>query len=275
MDVVLVIVLILLSMAAGQIGSVFGLGGGVIVVPVLTILFDIPMHEAVAVSLVAIVAISATGAASHVRNGIANVRVGLRMEVAAAAGAVIGAVVALYLQSWILMASFALVMIYSAVYMFMNPERTVGCDGDDLENGETFEYRDPRTGEDVRYRVRNIRTGMLGFLAAGISSPLSGVGGGVIKVPIMNTHMDMPIKAATATSSLVIGITAFAGAAVYLISGTLDILVAAVVIVGAFIGSRTGVIVSSRIDSASLKRYFSVLLIFLAVVMILKAGGVL
>ena len=266
--------LIVLSMTAGLIGSLFGLGGGVIVVPVLTILYDMPAHDAIAISLVAIVAISAAGSATLVKERVANVRLGLRMEMGAAAGAVIGAVIALYLNSSLLSLAFAFVMIYSAVYMLMRPEKKVS-DDDLSESDGVFVYHDPRTGEDIRYRVRNQRTGMLGFFAAGITSPLSGVGGGAIKVPIMNIHMNVPMKVATATSSFVIGITAFTGAAVYFLSGVLDVQTAAVVIVGAFVGSRMGVAILPKIDTASLRRYFSVVLIFLAAVMFLKAGGLL
>ncbi|MCL1904921.1 MAG: sulfite exporter TauE/SafE family protein [Methanomassiliicoccaceae archaeon] len=268
MEPIMIVGLVLLSLAAGIIGSVFGLGGGIIVVPVLTILYDMPTHDAVAISLVAIVAISASGASSLVKNRSTNVRLGLVMEIAAAAGAVIGAVIALYLQSWVLTLSFAFVMVYSALYMFARPER-VTSDGRD----GTFAYQDPKAGE-VRYEVKNIRTGMLGFFAAGITSPLSGVGGGAIKVPIMNVHMNIPMKVATATSSFVIGITAFAGAAVYLLGGVIEMQTAAIVIVGAFCGSRIGIRILPKIDPASLRRYFSVLLIFLAAIMFLRAGGV-
>jgi len=273
MDPILILGLIILSMAAGIIGSIFGLGGGIIIVPVLTVLYGMEAVDAVAVSLVAIVAISTTGAASVVRNGTANVRVGLRLEVAAAAGAVVGAIVAMYLQSWMLALCFAAVLIYSAVYMFVRPERPVSQDGS--MTFEEFTYHDPKTEEDVRYGAQNIGTGALGFAAAGVASALSGVGGGAIKVPVMNVHMGMPMKASTATSSYVIGITAFSGAAVYLLSGILDVYTASVVIVGAFIGSLIGLKILPMLNAGAMRRYFSVLLIFLASVMLLNAGGIL
>jgi hypothetical protein len=273
MDPILILGLLILSLVAGLIGSIFGLGGGIIIVPVLTILYKMPAVDAVAVSLVAIVAISTVGASSVVKNGTANVRVGLRLEVAAAAGAAVGAVVAMYVQSWVLALCFAAVMIYSAVYMFMKPERLVSheCSLTD----DKFVYHDPKTDEDVQYSVQNIGTGMLGFAAAGITSALAGVGGGVIKIPVMNAHMCMPMKTATATSSYVIGITAFTGAAVYLLSGILDVYTASVVIVGAFVGSMMGLKILPMLDAGAMRRYFSVLLIFLAAVMLLHAGGVL
>ncbi|MDR0198212.1 MAG: sulfite exporter TauE/SafE family protein [Methanomassiliicoccaceae archaeon] len=272
MDIVLILGLIILSMIAGLIGSLFGLGGGIIVVPVLTILYGMPAAEAAAVSLVAIVAISSTSASSLIKNRISNVRIGLRLEVAAVAGAVVGAVIALYVQSWVLALCFAMVLIYSAVYMFVRPERLIPHDPS--PSAEDFVYHDMKTGEDIRYDVQNVGTGMIGFALAGITSALSGVGGGTIKIPVMNVHMRMPMKAATATSSYVIGITAFGGAAVYLLCGVLDIEVAAFVTMGAFVGSLIGLKLLPKINAGALRRYFSVLLIFLASVMLLRIGGV-
>lgn len=272
MDIVLMLGLILLAMAAGLLGSVLGLGGGIVVVPVLTVLYGMPMHEAVAVSLTAIAAVSSTSAAKLIGERVANVRIGSVLEIGAAAGAVAGAVVALYVQSFVLAICFAAVLIYSAVYMFTRPEHP--AENCAQGTGNVFLYRDQRTGEDIPYTVRNIRTGMLGFFAAGISSALSGVGGGTIKIPIMNVHMHIPMKAASATSSYVIGITAFSGAAVYLLSGVLDIPTAAVVTTGAFLGSVIGLRILPKIDAGDLKRYFSSVLLFLAAVMILNAGGV-
>ena len=273
MDAILILGLIILSMTAGIIGSLFGLGGGIIVVPVLTILYGMPSAEAAAVSLVAIVAISSVSASTLIKNRITNVRIGLRLEVAAAAGAVVGAVIALYVRSWVLATCFAMVLIYSAVYMFLRPERLIPHD--DPPGADNFVYRDAKTDEEIRYNVRNAGTGMIGFMAAGITSALSGVGGGTIKIPVMNVHMRIPMKVATATSSYVIGITAFSGAAVYLLSGVLDIETAAFVTLGAFAGSLIGLKILPKINAYAMRRYFSVLLLFLASVMLLRVGGVL
>ncbi|MCL2786448.1 MAG: sulfite exporter TauE/SafE family protein [Methanomassiliicoccaceae archaeon] len=271
MDSVLIIGLLVLSLIAGLIGSLFGLGGGIIVVPVLTILYGMDARSAMAISLVAIAAISATSASSHIKNRIANVRIGLRLEVGAAAGAVAGAVIALHVQSWVLALCFSGVLIYSAIYMFVRPERIIPP-GDNEEN--SFTYHDKASGKDVGYEVRNINTGTIGFVAAGVTSALSGVGGGSIKIPVMNVHMHIPMKVAAATSSYVIGITAFSGAAVYLLSGVIDVQTAAFVTIGAFVGSVIGVRILTMIDAGKLRRYFSVLLLFLAGVMLLNVGGI-
>ena len=264
--------MILLSFIAGLIGSIFGLGGGIIIVPVLTILYDMDAKAAMAVSLVAIAAISSASASTLVKNRTANIRIGMMLEIGAAVGAIIGALIALHVQSWMLAVCFACVLIYSAIYMIRRPERVTRSD--DPGGVNSFVYHDPRTGEDINYEVKNIGTGMLGFVAAGMTSALSGVGGGTIKIPVMNVHMHIPLRVATATSSYVIGMTAFSGAVVYLLSGVLDVPVAAVVTIGAFVGSSIGVRLLPRIDTSSLRRYFSVLLLFLASVMLLNIGGV-
>jgi hypothetical protein len=268
---VLILGLIILSMIAGIIGSLFGLGGGIIVVPVLTILYDMDAKAAMAVSLVAIVAISAASSSAHIKNRAANIRIGLRLEVGAAAGAVIGAVIALHVQSWILAVCFASVLIYSAVYMFIRPERVIR--NEKSNEKDCFVYRDA-SGDEINYKVKNIGSGTIGFVAAGITSAMSGVGGGTIKIPVMNVHMHMPMKAATATSSYVIGITAFSGAAVYLLSGVIDIQIAAIVTIGAFTGSFIGLKLLQMINASALRKYFSILLLFLASIMLLNVGGV-
>ena len=271
MDAILILGLVILSVAAGLIGSLFGLGGGIIIVPVLTILYDMPAAEAAAISLVAIVAVSSISASSLIKNRITNVRIGLRLEVGAAAGAVAGAVIALYVQSWVLAVSFAAVLIYSAVYMFLRPERLISGGGPQDEN--CFVYHDAKTNEDIDYGVKNAGTGTIGFAVAGITSALSGVGGGSIKVPVMNVHMHIPVKVSTATSSYVTGITAFSGAAVFFLSGILVIETAAFVTIGAFAGALVGLKILPKINAHGLRRYFSVLLLFLASVMLLSVGG--
>ena len=271
MDIVLILGLIVLSMAAGLIGSLFGLGGGIIVVPVLTILYGMPAAEAAAVSLVAIVAISSTSASSLIKERVTNVRIGLVIEVAAVSGAVVGAVIALHVESWVIALCFACVLIYSAIYMFLRHERIIPYDPS--SDGKNFVYHDSKTNNDVPYSVKNLGTGSVGFALAGITSALSGVGGGSIKIPVMNVHMHIPMKAATATSSYVIGITAFGGAAVFLLSGLLDIEAAAFVVVGAFVGSLMGLRLLPKFNAGALRRYFSVLLLFLASVMLLNVGG--
>ena len=203
-------VLMLIAIGAGIVGALFGLGGGIIFIPVLTILFGLDAAEAVAASLVGIVATSTGSATGFVKKGLSNIRLGMLLEITTTIGAIIGAIIASYLENWILLILFSMVMLYSGFKMAVSPERT--DIGEGRENELTFEYSDPASGvENRKYEVRNIRSGMALCTIAGAVSSMTGVGGGSIKVPLMNIYMHVPIKVASATSSYMIGITAFSG----------------------------------------------------------------
>lgn len=257
-------------MVAGILGSLFGIGGGIIFVPVLTIAYDLGPVNAAALSLVGIVAISSWGAAMYMEIGLPNVRIGLMMELGAVTGAMIGALAAAYLEDWLLMLIFSVVMVFSAYrMMFSKGEERPDCSAE-----KEFEYTSPKTGEVVCYGVENRVGGTVGSVMAGAVSSLTGVGGGVIKVPIMNLYMKMPVRVATATSSYTLGITAFGGAIVYLLMGSVPIEMAAFLVIGSITGSYLGVIVSERLDASSLRRYFSIVLVISAALVLLQAGGI-
>ena len=187
---------------------------------------------------------------------------------------------ATYLESWILMVLFSVIIIYSAFRMIINPERTV--EPSDGEDGPmTFRYRDESIGEDIRYEIQNVKSGMGICTFAGAISSMTGVGGGAIKVPLMNLHMHIPMKAASSTSSFMIGITAFSGAITYFFAGVFTdpavspLLSAACLAFGAFSGSLIGARYARRIPSSHLRKYFSIVLFVMAVLVLLQAGGVL
>ena len=252
-------VLMLIAIGAGIVGALFGLGGGIIFIPVLTILFGLDAAEAVAASLVGIVATSTGSATGFVKKGLSNIRLGMLLEITTTIGAIIGAIIASYLENWILLILFSMVMLYSGFKMAVSPERTEI--GECRENELTFEYSDPASGvENRKYEVRNIRSGMALCTIAGAVSSMTGVGGGSIKV-------------ASATSSYMIGITAFSGAIIYLIMGTIPLQVAATVAIGAYIGAVIGTRIAGRTNASALKRYMSVVFFIIAFVMVLKAGG--
>lgn len=288
---VILIGLIVLGLCSGLFGALFGLGGGVIFVPIL-LLSGVAetATQAVAMSLVGIIAGSVGASTVLISKGLSNVRLGLMMEITTCIGAIIGAILATYLESWILMVLFSVIIIYSAFRMIINPERTV--EPSDGEDGPmTFRYRDESIGEDIRYEIQNVKSGMGICTFAGAISSMTGVGGGAIKVPLMNLHMHIPMKAASSTSSYMIGITAFSGAITYFTAGVftqgdlsplltgagLDSLLpcAAGIAVGAFIGSLVGARYARRIPSGHLRKYFSVVLFAMAVLVLLQAGGIL
>lgn len=266
--------LIVLGLCSGIFGALFGLGGGVIFVPVLMLVFGLEPTEAVAISLIGIIAGSVGASTVLVDRGLSNVRLGLLLEITTCVGAIAGAIIATYLDSWILMVLFSVIIIYSGIRMIVNPERTVEpSSGEDTPL--TFRYRDESVGEDVRYEVQNVGSGMGLCTIAGALSSMTGVGGGAVKVPLMNIHMHVPMKAASSTSSYMIGITAFSGAITYFFAGEVILAYAACVAIGAFAGSLIGARYARKIPARHLRKYFSIVLFAMAILVLLQAGGIL
>jgi uncharacterized protein len=173
---------------------------------------------------------------------------------------------------------FAAMLTYSAIYMLRRPERLISPESAELE-GQLLDlscrYVEPKSGEEVCYGVKGIKTGMGAGLLAGATSGMLGVGGGVIKVPVMNTCMCVPMKAATATSNFMIGVTALAGAVVYYSYGLISPVLAATVAVGVIMGSSIGTRLTFGSEGHRLRTFFSLLLIVIAFLMVLKAAGIL
>lgn len=269
METLLLLTILLVGLAAGMLGAVFGIGGGIIIIPCMTALYGLTATEAAAVSLVGIVATSVGGTVFYLENRVTNIRLGLYLEISTVIGAAIGVLLAGCLQEWVIMSIFTAVIVASAVKMILDPKTKV----EGKENGE-FSYHDVKSGEDVGYDVEHKYSGLAICTAAGVISSLTGVGGGLIKVPVMNMYMKVPMKAAAATSSYMIGITAFSGAIIYFLNGQVILDVAAFVAVGTFLGAVIGSRISRKFDGSALKKYFSILLFAVAVVMILQIGGV-
>ena len=270
--VVLILGLVVLGLCSGIFGALFGLGGGVIFVPILLFIVDEPT-QAVAISLIGIIAGSVGASTVLVKEGMSNVRLGLLLEITTCIGAIAGAVIATYLDSVVLMVLFAVIIVYSAFRMIINPERIVEPT-EGSEGTMTFTFNDESTGNEVKYDVQNIRSGMALCTVAGALSSMTGIGGGAVKVPLMNIHMHIPMKAASSTSSYMIGITAFSGAITYFFAGQVLLLEAAGVAIGAFAGSLIGAHLARRISSGHLRKYFSVVLFIMAAIVLLQAGGV-
>ncbi len=266
--------LIVLGLCSGIFGALFGLGGGVIFVPVLMLIFGLEPTEAVAISLIGIIAGSVGASTVLVDRGLSNVRLGLLLEITTCVGAIAGAIIATYLDSWILMVLFSVIIIYSGIRMIVNPERTVEPSSRE-DTPLTFRYRDESVGEDVRYEVQNVGSGMGLCTIAGALSSMTGVGGGAVKVPLMNIHMHVPMKAASSTSSYMIGITAFSGAITYFFAGEVILAYAACVAIGAFAGSLIGARYARKIPARHLRKYFSIVLFAMAILVLLQAGGIL
>ncbi|AIZ56023.1 sulfite exporter TauE/SafE [Candidatus Methanoplasma termitum] len=269
----LILALLAVGIGASIIGTIFGIGGGIIFIPILTVLLKLSANEAVAVSLVGIIATSTGAASYYVKQGASNVRLGLLLEITTTLGAMMGAFLAIYVANWILLCVFACVLIYSGATMILKKERVIADadDGSDM----CFYYCDEKDPAEKRYKIINIKSGLAVCTGAGVLSSMTGVGGGTIKVPLMNVHMHVPIKVASPTSSYMIGITAFMGAIIYFIQGELLLDYAAAIAVGALIGSFIGTRVAKMIDAGPMRRYFSILLFAISIIIFLEAGGIL
>ena len=242
--------------------------------PVLTLVYGLPIQEAVGVSLIGIIATSTGAASYYVQQGLSNIRLGMVLETATTIGSIIGATLAVYAEEELLALAFAMVLTYSSVYMIRRPER-LACPNGGRTGAITGSYMDPVEDCEVEYGVRNLKGGMLASAFAGSMSGMLGLGGGSIKVPVMNILMGVPIRAATATSNFMIGVTALAGAIIYYANDLISPVIAATVAIGVFFGSVSGSRVAMNMRRGAIKRYFALLLLFISALMVLEAVGVL
>ncbi|MGE5345016.1 MAG: sulfite exporter TauE/SafE family protein [Acidithiobacillales bacterium] len=262
------------SVAAGFVGSLIGLGGGIIVVPALTLLFGIDIRYAIGASIVSVIGTSSGAAAAYVREHLTNLRAAMFLELGTTAGAVSGAYLAGLLHGRWLYLIFGVVLAQSAFGFLRKmtvPAGPVPPDrwADQLQlHGSYF---DEARGREVSYRVTNTRLGLVLMWLAGLFSGLLGLGSGTLKVSAMDIAMRMPIKISTATSNLMIGVTAAASAGVYFLRGDIDPIVAAPVALGVVVGAFAGSRILGRTDSRLLRTIFLVVLVFVASQMIWKA----
>jgi uncharacterized membrane protein YfcA len=269
-----VLSIFLMSILAGMIGAVFGLGGGILIIPFLTLVEGVPVPYAIGASIVSVVATSSASAATYVQDRLTNLRLGMFLEVGTVLGAMTGAFVAGFLAPGVLFVLFGLMLIYASAIMIAGrridfpsgivPDKTA----QKLRLGS--EYFDPATGATSRYEVTNtLRTlGVSGI--AGVVSGLLGVGGGIISVPTMNLLSKVPVKVASATSNFMIGVTAAASSTVYFARGDVQPLLVAPLMIGVVIGAALGTRLLRRTPPLKVKLLFAILLIAISVLMILK-----
>ena len=261
-------IMVLLGMIVGVFGAMMGVGGGILLIPILTGIFDIPIKTSVAASIICVVATSCGASVSYLQKELTHIRLAMTLETATVAGALAGGITAVWMDARWLTIIFGCVLIYA----FYSMQKFKGSDGDSRPTGLLdAEYIDPVTKETVAYGVRNLWAGLgLSFIAGNISG-LLGVGGGIVKTPVMNLMMGVPLRAAIATSNFMIGITAATGALVYFAHGLIDPALAAPITLGVLAGSRMGARLGSRIKSRRLKQMFQALLLVFAVQMFIQA----
>ena len=257
-----------LSLGAGFVGALSGLGGGVFIVPGLVLLAHIPMHIAVGASLIAVVATSAGASVAFVRDGWTNLRVAIILECATVTGAVTGAYMAGLISPPILELLFAVMMLQSAWFSLRaHGEESVET-SDALCTRLRLGGKMPEAdGTATTYGVVNLPGGAALMVVAGVLSGLLGIGAGAVKVTAMDYLMKLPLKVSSATSNFMIGVTAGAGALVFLSRGDIAASIAAPVALGVTAGALWGGRVLPRLNVASLRILFVIILVLIAIEM--------
>ncbi len=278
MTTVLIFTLILLaaSYAAGLLGSLTGLGGGVVVIPVLTLCFGVDFHYAVGAALVASIATSSGSGSAYVKEGITNVRLGMFLEIATTIGAVAGALVAVYLNNSVIAIIYSIVLLLTGTMQFVKKQDHTGERGSEAARRlRLFGTYPDKDGVSHAYELRNVAGGFGVMGIAGMLSGILGIGSGVLKVIAMDNLMKVPFKVSTTTSNFMMGVTACASAVVYVQRGNIAPGIACPVLVGVLFGALTGARLLKRLDVRLLRKIFALAVFAVAINMMYMAltGG--
>jgi uncharacterized membrane protein YfcA len=264
------------SFFAGLIGSLTGLGGGVVIIPMLTLGFGVDIRYAIGASLVSVIATSSGAAAAFVREGFTNIRVGMFLEIATSLGAIGGAALAMWVHpSWI---AFILgLVLLHASYTSFRPDLPIDAAGetappDSIARKLRLDGTFPSLHGMASYRVRSVPAGFALMGVAGVLSGLLGIGSGVIKVLAMDRVMRLPFKVSTTTSNFMIGVTAAASAGIYLGKGYIDPGLSMPVMLGVLAGSLVGAGLLAKSSTKHLRRLFAIVIAILAIEMIYKSA---
>lgn len=259
------------AIGAGFLGSLLGLGGGIIVVPVLTLVFHVNIRYAIAASLISIVATSSGAAASYLKDSLTNLRLAVFLEIGTVTGAIVGFLIASYIKAQFLFLLFGGLLFFSAVMMLRKREEHYS--GHNHPWAEKLKldgaYPDAK-GQLIHYKVEHVPLGLFAMFGAGILSALLGIGSGIFKVLAMDGAMKMPIKPSSATSNFMIGVTASASAGAYLLKGDIRPEIASPVAVGIIIGSFIGAKAMVKIPATRIRQIFVVVLAIVSIQMIMK-----
>jgi uncharacterized protein len=266
---------------AGFFGALLGVGGGVFIVPVMVLMFHLPVKVAVAASIVSVIATSNAGGSSYVDQRITNLKLAMSLEIATTIGALTGSVLAIYLQQWLMLIIFSFMLAYMSYAAFT----TRNLDDQKIASQEFAKakpdrlsrylqlhgsYHDLAAKRDVQYVVNGSAIGAAVSYLAGLTSGMLGVGGGVLKVSAMNRYMNVPMKVAVGTSKLMIGVTAAVSSILFFLAGLIHFPVVAPVALGTTIGATVGTTVMNRLHSSLLKWVFTALMAYLAYGMLAK-----
>ena len=271
----------LAAVVAGFLGALVGIGGGVIIVTALSLYFHLPIHVAIAASLVSVIATSIAGALRYVKQRIADVQLGMFLEMATTTGALVGAFIGVMLNAYVLSLIFGAFLLYTAAKSLLSSrkgkvEGEPANGGDEDPNGISDRlmrrggYYDKALKKDIKYIPVRPLPGAVVVSFAGLAAGLLGIGGGVINVAAMNSIMKVPMKVSIATSQFMIAVTAATGAIVYFIAGGINFYVVAPAALGTLLGSTLGSLLMNRLPIKVIKTVFLILLIYFGYQMIAK-----
>jgi hypothetical protein len=259
--------------ASGALGALLGLGGGVFLVPFLNLVLGFPFGAAAAISLTTVIATSSTVSAGRAGKQLINMKLGMLLEVATAAGSFMGGVTAQFISQSVLQRMFGIVAIVVALIMLSRLKRRNVILDPSADPGRLGgRYYEQESGGDVIYVVKRLPVAIGASFVAGNVSSLLGIGGGIIKVPVLNAWCGMPLRAAAATSAFMIGVTATAGAVIYYGHGQLQPALAAAAVLGVQLGSWGGMHFGAAASSKWLKVMMAIVLVILAVMMFARGG---
>ena len=267
---VFTISLLLISILAGLLGSLTGLGGGVVLIPMLTLLFKVDIHYAIGTSLISVIATSSGAASAYVKEGISNIRLGMFLELATTFGAITGAFLATFISTSFIAILFGIILVFSSFFSLLKHEDHLVV-GEASRLARLLKLRGSypaADGEQVNYSVKNVVGGFAMMNVAGIISGLLGIGSGALKVIAMDHIMKVPFKVSTTTSNFMIGVTAAASAGIYLRRGYIDPGLSMPVVAGVLIGAFFGTRILFAAKTKTLKVLFAVVILLLAVEMI-------
>ena len=263
------LILLLGAYCAGLLGSLTGLGGGVVIIPLLTLCFGVDFHYAVGAALVSSIATSSGSGSAYVKEGITNIRLGMVLEIATTIGAVAGAVVAIWMNNSVISIIYGGVLVLTAVMQQVKHNRHEHVVGSPLAKRlklfGTFPQKD---GTKQYYELTNVGGGFAVMLLAGMLSGILGIGSGVLKVIAMDGIMKVPFKVSTTTSNFMMGVTACASAVVYIQRGNIVPGIAFPVLIGVLFGALTGAKLLKRLDVSLLRKIFAIAILAVAVNMI-------
>lgn len=262
------IILILGAYLAGLVGSLTGLGGGVVVIPLLTLVFHVDIRYAIGAALLASIANSSGAASAYIKEGMTNIRLGMFLEIATTVGAVIGALIAVYTPTNTIAILFGAVLLFSAAMTLRKKNQEALTEGSKWSARLKLDNSYPTPNGVVNYKLKNIGGGFSIMTLAGVMSGLLGIGSGALKVLAMDTTMKIPFKVSTTTSNFMIGVTAAASAVVYLQRGYMDPGIAFPVVLGVLGGAFTGAKLLTKINPTTLRWIFCIAITFVAIEMI-------